>query len=201
MRRLDLSHGGLVRLAVTVVAVAMVLYHMWVIWAGTPEAIIFRGTHLMFALVLVFLIYGSKVGVQRPIPNVIDYVWLVLGAASVLYLFVNYEYIVTRIYYIDDLTWADMIFGTILIVVVTGGDAPLRRPVAARHLDPVPAVRAVHRQARADAPPRPALHDDGGHLRPGARRLGVVRDHLRGVRQLHGADRRRSAVHGLRHGA
>ena len=32
--KLDLSYGGLVRLAVTVVAVAMVLYHMWVIVAG-----------------------------------------------------------------------------------------------------------------------------------------------------------------------
>ncbi len=117
--KVDLSHGGLVRLAVTVVAVAMVLYHMWVIVAGQPEAIIFRGTHLLFALVLVFLIYGSKVGVQRPIPNFFDYVWLALGVASLLYLFINYEYVITRIYYIDDLTWADMIFGTILIVVVT----------------------------------------------------------------------------------
>ncbi len=93
-------------LAVTVVAVAMVLYHMWVIVAGQSEAIIFRGTHLLFALVLVFLIYGSKVGVMRPIPNVLDYAWLVLGAASLLYLFINYEYVVTRIYYIDDLTWS-----------------------------------------------------------------------------------------------
>ena len=32
-----------------------------------------------------------------------------------LYLFVNYEYIVTRIYYIDDLTAADMVFAMILI--------------------------------------------------------------------------------------
>ncbi len=117
--KVDLSHGGIVRLAVTVVAVAMVLYHMWVIVAGQPEAIIFRGMHLMFALVLVFLIYGSRVGVQRPIPSLIDYVWLALGVASLLYLFVNYEYVITRIYYIDDLSWADMIFGTILIVVVT----------------------------------------------------------------------------------
>jgi TRAP transporter 4TM/12TM fusion protein len=99
--RVDLSHGGLVRVAVTVVAVAMVLYHMWVIVAGASEAIIFRGTHLLFALVLVFLIFGSKVGVQRPIPNFIDYAWLALGVTSLLYLFINYEYIVTRIYYID----------------------------------------------------------------------------------------------------
>ena len=97
----------------------MVLYHMWVIVAGQPEAIIFRGTHLLFALVLVFLIYGHKAGLQRPLPSLVDYVWLALAVASLLHLFVNYEYVITRIYYIDDLTWADMIFGTILMVVVT----------------------------------------------------------------------------------
>ncbi len=110
----------------------MVLYHMWVIVTGPPEAIIFRGTHLMFALVLCFLIYGSKVGVQRPIPTFIDYLWLARGVASLLYLFVNYEYVVTRIYYIDDLTWADMIFGTILIVTVSEATRALRRPGASR---------------------------------------------------------------------
>ncbi len=119
MTKSNLSYGGLVRIAVTVVAVTMVLYHMWVIATGPPEAIIFRGTHLMFALVLCFLIYGSRVGVQRPIPNFIDYMWLAAGVASLLYLFINYEYVITRIYYIDDLTWADMIFGTILIVTVS----------------------------------------------------------------------------------
>ena len=103
----------------TVSAVAMGLYHTWVIVAGQPEAIIFRGTHLLFALVLVFLIYGPRVNVQRPIPSLIDYAWLGLGVASLLHLFVNYEYVVTRIYYIDELTPADMIFGTILLVVVT----------------------------------------------------------------------------------
>jgi TRAP transporter 4TM/12TM fusion protein len=117
--KVDLSYGGLVRLAVTATAVAMVLYHVWVIVAGQPEAIIFRGTHLLFALILVFLMYGTKVGVLRPIPSVFDYIWLALGVVTLLYLFINYEYVVTRIYYIDDLTWADMIFGTILIVVVT----------------------------------------------------------------------------------
>jgi TRAP transporter 4TM/12TM fusion protein len=117
--KVDISYASIVRLTVTIVAVAMVLYHMWVIVSGSPEAIIFRGTHLMFALVLCFLIYGSKVGVIRPIPTFIDYVWLAASVASLLYLFVNYEYVITRIYYIDDLSWADMIFGTILIVTVT----------------------------------------------------------------------------------
>ena len=51
------------RLAATVIAAAMALYHMWAIAFGAPEAILFRGTHLLFALVLVFLLYrrsGSR---------------------------------------------------------------------------------------------------------------------------------------------
>ena len=119
MNEIAFSYPAFTRLAVTVTAVAMGLYHMWVILAGQPEAIIFRGTHLLFALVLAFLIYGAKAGIQRPIPSAIDYAWLALAAASLFYLFINYEYVVTRIYYIDALTAPDMIFATILLVVVT----------------------------------------------------------------------------------
>ena len=49
--RVDFSHGGIVRLLAGLVGVAMALYHMWAIVAGAPEAIIFRGTHLLFAKV------------------------------------------------------------------------------------------------------------------------------------------------------
>ena len=55
--KIDRSYGGLVRLAIIVIAVAMALYHMWAIAFGSPEAFYFRGTHLMFAMVLLFLIY------------------------------------------------------------------------------------------------------------------------------------------------
>jgi TRAP transporter 4TM/12TM fusion protein len=119
VKKIDLSYGPVIRHAVTAIAVAMCLYHVWVIVAGQPEAIIFRGTHLLFALVLVFLLYGTTAGMQRPIPNAFDYAWLTLGVASLLHLFINYDYVVTRIYYIDEMTLADMIFGTILLVVVT----------------------------------------------------------------------------------
>ena len=119
MKEIDFSYAALTRIGVTVTAVAMGLYHMWVILAGQPEAIIFRGTHLLFALVLAFLIYGAKAGIQRPLPTAIDYAWLALAAAPLLYLFINYEYVVTRIYYIDALTASDMICATILLVVVT----------------------------------------------------------------------------------
>ena len=118
MFKFDASYRGLLHLAVTVIAVAMVLYHMWIIAFGAPEAILFRGTHLLFALTLVFLIHRrSGAAADRP-PTLLDYALLVLGAAPILYLFFNYDYVVNRIYYIDDLTPADMIFGTILVAIV-----------------------------------------------------------------------------------
>ena len=98
-------------------AIAMSLYHIWVILAGPPEAVLFRGTHLLFALALTFLIFcGPKGEGQKP--GWLDYAWAVLGAAPILYLFLNYDYLVNRIYYVDDLTTPDIVFGCLLIVVV-----------------------------------------------------------------------------------
>ena len=37
----------------------MSLYHMWATAVAPPEALIFRGTHLLFALVLVYLLFPT----------------------------------------------------------------------------------------------------------------------------------------------
>ncbi|MDQ4137044.1 MAG: TRAP transporter permease [Pseudomonadota bacterium] len=128
--RTAFTHGGLVRLAAAAIGSAMALYHMWVIVTGTPEAIIFRGTHLLFALVLTFLIFRRATGKVDPLPaetgsttaddppTALDYLFLVLAAAPIVYLFVSYDYVVNRIYYVDDLTLADMVFGTLLVVMI-----------------------------------------------------------------------------------
>jgi TRAP transporter 4TM/12TM fusion protein len=116
--KLDLSYGGIVRYAVGAIGIVMALYHMWAIAFGTPEAILFRGTHLLFALVLTFLIYRATAGQEGQLPGLADYALLVAGAVPVLYLFVNYDYVVNRIYYIDDLTVADMTMGVVLTAVI-----------------------------------------------------------------------------------
>ena len=85
---------------------------------GAPEAILFRGTHLLFALVLVFLLYRRTGETGEAPPTIFDYALLALGAAPIVYLFLNYDYVVTRIYYIDDLTAADTIFAMITVVIV-----------------------------------------------------------------------------------
>jgi TRAP transporter 4TM/12TM fusion protein len=132
--KFDRSHAGIFRLTVTVVAVAMALYHMWAIAFGSPEAFFYRGTHLLFAMTLVFLLYrfrsktddaalieaAGEAAAPKKVqtPTVVDYALLVLGALPILHIFFNYEYITTRIFYVDDLTATDMIMGTILVVLV-----------------------------------------------------------------------------------
>jgi TRAP transporter 4TM/12TM fusion protein len=115
--KLELTHASIVRHAVAGIAIAMSLYHMWAIGFGSPEAVWYRGTHLAFALVLLFLIYRLR-GKPGDTPTAFDYMLIALGLAPILHLFINYEYVVTRIFYIDDLTWTDMIMGAILTAVV-----------------------------------------------------------------------------------
>jgi TRAP-type uncharacterized transport system fused permease subunit len=47
----------LARLA-ALVAIAMSLYHVYVVVTGVPEALILRGIHITFAFVLILLLYG-----------------------------------------------------------------------------------------------------------------------------------------------
>jgi TRAP transporter 4TM/12TM fusion protein len=115
--KIEFGYRGMLRLVTVVVGVAMVLYHMWAIGFGSPEAIWFRGIHLLFALVLTFLIFRVT-GEGEGTPAVADYVLLALGAAPILYLFVNYDYIVNRIFYVDDLTLMDKIMGVMMTLVL-----------------------------------------------------------------------------------
>lgn len=115
--RLDLSYGGIIRLATTLIAVAMAAYHVWAIAFGTPEAVWFRGTHLLFAMTLVFIIHRRS-GAPQGVPDAVDFLLLALAVAPILYLFANYDYIANRIFYVDDLTTSDFIMGIIMTVMV-----------------------------------------------------------------------------------
>lgn len=105
---------------VTAIAVAMSLYHMYVAAFGPPEAITFRGTHLLFAMTLVFLLYplapkGSSAW------RLIDAALLIAGWGFVLHIFLNFEYYTNRIIYIDELTFWDLFFAIAALIVVLEG--------------------------------------------------------------------------------
>ncbi|HYC37828.1 MAG TPA: TRAP transporter permease [Usitatibacter sp.] len=105
---------------VMLVAVAMSLYHMYVAAFGPPEALIFRGTHLLFALTLVFILY--PLAPQRsPWWRLVDAAILAAGWAMVLHIFINYDYFINRIIYIDELTAWDKLYAVVSVLVILEG--------------------------------------------------------------------------------
>jgi TRAP transporter 4TM/12TM fusion protein len=105
---------------VTLVSVAMSLYHMYVAAFGPPEAMFFRGTHLIFALTLVFVLY-PLMPQRSPWWRLVDAAWLAAGVASVLHIFFTYDAFINRIIYIDELTIADKVYAVLCVAVVLEG--------------------------------------------------------------------------------
>jgi len=109
--------GQVLKQLVMAIAVAMSLYHMYVAAFGPPEAMIFRGTHLMFALTLVFLLYPLRPGGGAGW-RTLDLVLLGAGLGLVLHIFVNYQTFTNRIIYIDALTPLDQFWAVVAVLVI-----------------------------------------------------------------------------------
>ena len=70
---------GWLRQTARVLAILMSLYHMYVAAFGPPEAMLFRAAHLLFAFLLVFILYPTRGG-NRVGWRLYDGVLLLLGA-------------------------------------------------------------------------------------------------------------------------
>ena len=99
------------------IALAMAAYHFYVVIVGVPSVFYFRGTHLLFALILVFLWYPSSNYRQNWLGLVVDGVMLILSISAIAYIFLNHDYVLDRFAYVDDLRPLDLILGTALIIV------------------------------------------------------------------------------------
>jgi TRAP transporter 4TM/12TM fusion protein len=108
---------AVLRWVVLGIAVAMSLYHMYVAGFGPPEAMIFRGTHLLFALTLVFLLYPLRAG-GAPGWRALDALLLLGSWSFVLHIFLNYKYFTYRTIYIDELTAWDMFYAVVAVIIV-----------------------------------------------------------------------------------
>lgn len=106
------------RPVVRAVAVVMSLWHLWVAAMGPPEAMIFRALHLLFALLLVFLLVPTR---RRAAPGPEDMLFLTLGAVVALYPLWTYEQIVNRIPYIDEPSRLDLVMAGLCILLVLEG--------------------------------------------------------------------------------
>jgi TRAP transporter 4TM/12TM fusion protein len=113
-----MTYRRAVGLLAGVIAAAMALFHMYAIAFSPPEAVIFRGTHLVFAMVLVFLTIPLRSGRGATNPGIEDWLLAAIGLASVVYLFLTYEDLVNRIPMIDDPTPMQQLLGWACVATV-----------------------------------------------------------------------------------
>jgi TRAP transporter 4TM/12TM fusion protein len=105
----------------TAIALGMMAFHLWVVFAGAPEVFHFRGTHLLFALVLTFLwypLFKEPVGGKRIATRTVDTLCLAGSIAVIAYLFVEHDYVLTRFAYVDALTPTSAFLGVLIVVLV-----------------------------------------------------------------------------------
>jgi TRAP transporter 4TM/12TM fusion protein len=131
---ISLSYRQAIHWLIFAVALAMASYHLWVAWVGPPNALVLRSVHLGFALTLAFLILPatSRGASENPRPWDLALVAFAIAASAYPVLFI--QYFLSRMYYVDDPTVADLILGygmVLLVLEATRRAVGLALPVTA----------------------------------------------------------------------
>jgi TRAP transporter 4TM/12TM fusion protein len=128
-----LTYSKLMTWLIGLIALAMSLYHVYTVYFGAPEQHIFRGIHLLFALVLTFLWYRRVTLTEDELammteeqrakrafvpPSLLDWGLIALSIIAIGHLFWNYNHFINRIYYVDDLKPFDIFCAVVLIGLI-----------------------------------------------------------------------------------
>src|SRR5512136_181305 len=115
------TFSWLIAKSIAAFAVVMSAYHLYTGYFGAPEALLHRSTHLFFVLVLVFSLFPFSAKEWAKKFRWIDALLILIVFVSLGYLFVNYDYVITRYPLVHPLNSADMILGILLILLLMEG--------------------------------------------------------------------------------
>lgn len=101
-------------MVITIVAVAMSLFHLYTSGFGTLMAMKHRSVHLAFLVTLTFLLYPASKKSPRLRPSALDLVWLALSVSSSLYILFMFDAFSIR----GTAITSDYVMGTVLIACV-----------------------------------------------------------------------------------
>jgi TRAP transporter 4TM/12TM fusion protein len=110
---------SIIRKVSTVLAISMSLYHLYTAAFGLPEAMLHRSIHVLFTLVLIFLLEITRRSAKEKAKRVWDAVLILVVLAALGHIFINYEYVINRYPYVHPLTrwdyWLGIAFTLILL--------------------------------------------------------------------------------------
>jgi TRAP transporter 4TM/12TM fusion protein len=117
-------------------AVSMSVYHLTVAFIGAPQQFFFRSTHLLFALILVFLMYptfrektggaqehvrddaGGNMPVEGRGASWIDLIFIVASFVTIAYIWFNHDHLLSRFVFVEDPSPTELVLGTIFTLIV-----------------------------------------------------------------------------------
>ncbi len=103
---------------ITIVGLAMSVFHLVIAWYGPPDALTLRSVHLGFALVLAFLMLPLTPRGQADAPRALEYLLIAISVVVCGYLVVEQQYIVNRMIYVDALRPIDWVFSITTVLLV-----------------------------------------------------------------------------------
>ncbi len=128
------------KMTISLIAVGMSVYHLTIAFIGAPQQLFFRGTHLLFALALVFLLYPSlrkretlpeghllrddaggtisTVKTDTVPASWLDWLLIAASVVTIAYVWWNHEHLITRFVYVDDPETIELVLGTIFTLIV-----------------------------------------------------------------------------------
>jgi len=109
---------GILAKIATWIAIVMSSYHLYTGAFGAPEALLHRSIHLLFTMVLIFLLYPFSKEKGTYISRLGDFVFLGISLGAILYIFLNYEYFITRYPYVHPLSTADLVIGILFTLTL-----------------------------------------------------------------------------------
>jgi TRAP transporter 4TM/12TM fusion protein len=133
---MTLTYDRAIKGAIALVAVGMSVYHLWAALTGAPEPFFFRGAHLLFAMALVFLIYpgfvvrdetaevalrddaGGLLGAPPARVSWMEWLLILASAATIIYVWIEHERIITRYVFVEDPTNLEFVLGTVFTLLV-----------------------------------------------------------------------------------
>ncbi len=108
---------------ICVVALVFAVFHLYTAARGPLIAIQQRGIHFMFAAVLVYLTSPTRLrkGKETFADVIVDIILIGCSVIPIAYLVLNEKWLITRFFYIEQLTWYQYAFcGMLLLAVLEG---------------------------------------------------------------------------------
>ena len=100
-----------------IIAVIMSLISLYTAAFGTFPTYIQRAIHLIFILVLTFLLYSFKRNIKDQV-KIFDVILIIFSLLSLGWILINHQRFITRFAYVDPLHLFDYIFCIVLILVI-----------------------------------------------------------------------------------